>query len=149
MFSTGHLTSGLALGLALGLDPVPLAILVVASVFTDWDYALQLATGRNHRTFLTHCPPVVALVVAAIALAEPLAWWWLVGAMLHFSLDLLDYGLRLVPWSARVTGLRWLDVAPDASFGTYLRAYARDWRFVALEALFLALAASLAVARWA
>lgn len=143
MFSTGHLTSALALGLALGLDGTPLAALVAASVLTDWDYAIQLATGVNHRERLTHSPLVVGAPLAAAALAWPVLWWALAGSALHFALDLLDYGLRLNPFSKRVVGLRLLRAAPEAPFLVYLGAYVRDWRFVALEIVFAGAAAGL------
>lgn len=149
MFSTGHLTSGVALGLALGLEGAPLAALAGASVLADWDYAFQLLTGRNHRTFLTHSPPVVAAALALVAIVFPLAWWILAGAMLHYALDMTDYGVRLNPFSREVVGLRWLDARPDDPFGVYLRAYFRDRRFLAAEAAFAAAAIGLAAWRLA
>lgn len=148
MFSTGHLTSGVALGLALGLEGPALAAFVLASVFTDWDYALSLLTGKNHRYFWSHCPPVVALVLLPLGFAHPLAWYVLGGAMLHFSLDLWDFGLRLDPFSRRIYGAKWLDVAEDADFPTYVRAYFRDRRFLLAEAAFALAAVALLALRW-
>ena len=146
MFTTGHLTSGVAVGLALGLEGPALAAFVLASVFTDWDYALALLTGRNHRYFLSHCPPVVALVLAPLALwVHPLFWAVLGGATLHFALDLWDLGLRLDPFRRRIVGFRLLDVPEDATFGAYLRGYFGDRRFLVAE-IILAVAAGAAVA---
>lgn len=145
MFSTGHLSSGVAVGIAAGLDGWPLAAFVLAAVFTDWDYAIQLVTGVNHRERLLHSPLVVAAALAPLALWQPILWFVLAGSMLHFAGDLYDYGLRLNPFSKRIYGLRWLDVPPDASFGAYIRAYFTDKRFVALEAT-LAVAAVAALA---
>lgn len=146
MFSTGHFFSGVAVGLALGLEGAPLLALVGAAVLTDWDYALQLVTGVNHRRRLTHAPLVVAAVLVPVALVWPLAWWLLAGAMLHFAMDLFDFGLRLNPFSTRIHGLCWLNVDPEARFADYLRAYVRDRRFVALEAFWFA--AALAALAW-
>lgn len=149
MFSTGHLASGLAVGLALGFEGPALAAFVLASVFTDWDYPLALLTGKNHRYFLSHCPPVVAAVLLPLGFWEPLAWYVLGGAMLHFALDLWDFGLRLDPFSRRIHGARWLDVPEDADFPTYVRAYFRDRRFLAAEMVFALAAAGLLAWRWA
>lgn len=146
MFSTAHLTSGLALGLGLGLQGWPLALLVGASVLADWDYPLGRLVGVNHRHLLTHSPPVVGLALALAGLVWSGAWWILAGAALHFALDSLDYGVRWNPWRRDVIGLRWLRIAPDADFPTYLRTYFRDWRFAALEGVFL-VAALAALAR--
>lgn len=149
MFSTGHLTSGVAVGLALGFEGPALAAFVLASFLADWDYSLALLTGKNHRYFLSHCPPVVAAVLLPLGFWNPLAWYVLGGAMLHFALDLWDFGLRLDPFSRRIVGARWLDVPEDADFPTYLRAYVRDRRFLAAEVVFALLAAGLIVARLA
>lgn len=140
MFSTAHLTSGVALGLALGLHGLPLAALVFASVMTDWDFVFQLATGRNHRTFLTHSPPVYLAILGPLGFWNPLAWWLLAGSMLHFSLDIWDYGLRLNPFRARIYGFRLLSGGDDARFLSYLRTYFSDRRFLAAE-IVLAVAA--------
>lgn len=134
MFSTGHLFSGVAVGLALGLDGAELAALVLAAVLTDWDYSIQLLTRVNHRKRLTHSPLVVAAALGALALWQPIFWWVLAGSMLHFAMDLFDYGLRLNPFSNQIYGLYWLDCAPEAPFGEYIRTYFSDMRFVALEA---------------
>ena len=136
VFSTGHLTSGVAVGLALGFEGPALAAFVLASVFTDWDYSLAMLTGKNHRYFWSHCPPVVAAVLLPLGFWDPLAWYVLGGAMLHFSLDLWDFGLRLNPFSRRIYGARLLDVAEDADFRTYVRAYFRDRRFLVAEVAF-------------
>lgn len=149
MFSTGHLFSGVALGLALGLDGWPLAALVLASVLTDWDYSIQLLTGVNHRERIFHSPPFVAALLVPLALWQPIFWYVLAGSMLHFAGDLYDYGLRLNPFSKRIYGLRLLDCAPDASFGVYIRTYFRDPRFLALEGALLAAAVAAAVWRFA
>ena len=148
MFSTGHLTSGLAVGLALGLDGPSLAAFVLASVFTDWDYGLALLTGKNHRYFVTHSPPVVAAVLVPLAFLHPIFWPILGGAMLHLFLDLWDFGLRLNPFQRKVYGARLLDVPEDASFPRYIRTYFRDPRFVAAEAIFALAALALALVRW-
>lgn len=146
MFTTAHLTSGVAVGLALGLDGAPLAAFVGASVLTDWDYGFQLLTGRNHRTFLSHCPPLVAAVLAGVALVWPLAWWVLAGCMLHFALDVWEYGLRLNPFSTKVYGFRLLPGVETMRFTDYLRTYFRDRRFLGAE---IALAvAALTLAGW-
>lgn len=147
LFSSAHLTSGLAVGLALGLHDWPLAAFVLASVLTDWDFSLQLLTGRSHRGFLTHCPPVVAAVLALVALAWPLAWWILAGSMLHFALDVWEYGLRLNPFSRRIYGFRLLRGVENDSFRVYLQRYFGDWRFLGAEILFAVAAAALLIAR--
>ena len=149
MFSTGHLTSGVAVGLALGFEGPALAAFVLASVLTDWDYSLALLTGRNHRYFLSHCPPVVAAVLLPLGFWHPLAWVVLGGAMLHCSLDLWDFGLRLNPFSRRIHGARWLDVPEDADFSTYLRAYFKDKRFLAAEIVLAVAAAAMLALRLA
>lgn len=137
MFTTGHLSSGIAVGFALGLDGAPLVALLVGAVLTDWDYSIQIATGVNHRERLTHAPVVVALVLALAGLVAPILWWVLVGSLLHFAMDLFDYGLRVNPFSKRIHGLKLLDCAPDAPFSTYIRTYFTDRRFLALEAAWL------------
>ena len=144
MFSTGHLASGILVGVAAGLEGAPLYALVAAAVLTDWDYAIQIVTGVNHRERIFHSPPFVAAALLPIALWQPLAWYVMAGAMLHFALDLFDYGLRLNPFSKRIYGLRWLNVAPDAPFRDYIRVYFTDRRFLAAEIL-LALGAVFAV----
>lgn len=145
MFASAHLTSGVALGLALGLDGWRLAAFIGASVLVDWDYVFQLATGRNHRTFLSHSPPVHLAILGPLGLWQPLAWWALGGAMLHFALDVWEYGLRLNPFSRRIYGFRLIAGIEKLSFRAYLRAYFRDRRFVAAEIAF-ALAASALIA---
>lgn len=148
VFSTGHLTSGVAVGLALGLDGAALGAFVGASVLTDWDYVFQIRTGRNHRTLLSHSPPVVAALLAPLGLVHPLFWALLGGAMLHLALDATDSGVRLNPFSRDLVGLRLLDVAPDAPFGVYLRAYFRDRRFLGAEVAFALLAGVALALRW-
>lgn len=147
MFASAHLTSGLALGLALGLDGWPLLVLVGASVLTDWDFSLQLLTGRNHRTFLSHSPPVVAAVLVPIAIWQPLAWWALAGSMLHFALDVWEYGIRLDPFSRRIYGFRLMPGVEDEPFLGYLRRYFTDPRFLAAEVVLALAASGLLVAR--
>ncbi|HET6404540.1 MAG TPA: metal-dependent hydrolase [Candidatus Thermoplasmatota archaeon] len=147
MFSTAHLTSGVALGLALGLEGWPLACVVLASVFTDWDYAFQLLTGRNHREFVTHSPLVYLAVLGPLGLWQPLAWWVLLGSLLHFSLDIWEYGIRLNPFERRIYGFRLLPGVENAPFGEYLRRYFRDPRFFGAEAAFALAAAGLAAWR--
>lgn len=148
MFSTGHLTSGVAVGLAAGMEGPALAAFVAASVLTDWDYSLALLTKRNHRYFLSHCPPVVALLLVPLAVwVHPLFWPILGGMMLHFALDLWDFGLRLNPFRRRVYGARLLDVAEDADFATYLRTYFRDRRFLTAEIALAVLAVGLLLLR--
>lgn len=149
MFSTGHLTSGVAVGVALGLEGPTLAAFVLASVFTDWDYGISVLTGWNHRYFYSHCPPVVAAVLVPLAVwVHPVFWAVLGGAMLHFALDAWDFGLRLDPFRRKVYGLRLLDVSEDADFPTYLRAYFRDRRFLFAEVLFALAALVLVALRW-
>lgn len=148
VFASAHLTSGVAVGLVLGLDGPALAAFVLASVFTDWDFAFQLVTGRNHRTFLTHSPPVVAIVLVPLALWQPLAWWVLAGSMLHFSLDVWEYGLRLNPFSRHIYGFRLLRGVEDEPFAGYLARYFGDKRFLAAEAALALVAVALAAARF-
>lgn len=136
MFSTAHLTSGIAVGLALGLDGPALAAFVGASVLTDWDYAFQLLTGRNHRTFVTHSPPVYLAVLGPLGLWQPILWWVLAGSMLHFALDVWEYGIRLNPFQNRIYGFRLLPGVENAPFGAYLRRYFTDRRFLGAEILF-------------
>ena len=147
MFSTAHLTSGVAVGLALGLDGWPLAAFVLASVFTDWDYAFQLLTGRNHRTFLTHSPPVYVAVLGPLGLLFPLAWWVLAGSMLHFLLDIWEYGIRLNPFQRRIYGFRLLPGVERMAFRDYLRTYFSDKRFLGAEIAFALAAIVLVVLR--
>lgn len=147
MFASAHLTSGVAVGLALGLEGWPLAVFVLASVFTDWDYAFQLLSGRNHRTFLTHSPPVWIAILGPLGLAQPLAWWALAGMMLHFSLDVWEYGIRLNPFSSRIYGFRLLPGVERMRFADYLRTYFGDRRFLGAEVLFAAVAIVLAALR--
>ena len=145
MFTTAHLTSGVAVALAMGLDGWPLFAFVGASVLTDWDYVFQLATGRNHRTFITHSPPVYLAVLGPLGLWQPLAWWILAGSMLHFSLDIWEYGIRLNPLERRIYGFRLMPGIEKLAFRDYLRAYFRDMRFRVAE-IALALPAGALVA---
>lgn len=133
MFTSAHLASGVVLGLVLGLDGWPLAALVLASVFTDWDYSIQLLTGRNHRTLVTHSPPVYAAILGPLGFWQPLAWWVLTGSMLHFSLDVWEYGLRLNPFRNRIYGFRLLPGVENMRFADYLRTYFSDRRFLTAE----------------
>lgn len=145
MFSTAHLTSGIALGVALGLQGDALAAFIAASVLTDLDYAFQLATGRNHRTFVTHSPPLYVAVLLPLGFWWPLAWPILAGALLHFSLDIWEYGLRLNPFKREVFGAKLIPGIESMRFGEYLRVYFRDKRFMGAELAFAA-AAVIAVA---
>lgn len=147
MFSTAHLTSGVAIALALGLDGWPLLAFVGASVLTDWDFVFQLATGRNHRTFVTHSPPLYIAMLGPLGLWDPLAWWVLAGSMLHFSLDIWEYGIRLNPFQKRIYGFRLMPGVETLAFRDYLRAYFRDRRFLAAEIVFASAAAALLVYR--
>jgi hypothetical protein len=147
VFTTAHLTSGLVVALALGLHGQPFALLVAASVLVDWDFSIQILTGRNHRTLLSHSPPVVAAALALLALRWPLAWWLLAGAMLHFALDVWEYGLRLNPFSRRIYGLRLLPGVENETFPRYLRRYFGDWRFLAAEVALAGAAGALALLR--
>lgn len=143
MFSSAHLTSGVALGLLLGMEGDTLAVFVLASVLTDWDYAIQLATGRNHRTFLSHSPPVVVAVLLPLGFVYPLAWPILAGALLHFTLDVWEYGLRLDPFRREIFGARLIPGIETMSFQGYLRAYFTDKRFLFAEIGFAVAACAL------
>lgn len=147
VFSTAHLTSGLALAFALGLEGWPFVALVFASVFTDWDFAFQLLSGRNHRTFVTHSPPVYVAALLPLGFWNPLAWYVLAGSMLHFALDLWEYGLRLNPFRNRVFGARLLPGVENLAFREYLRVYFGDRRFLGAEIVFAVAAAGLAFVR--
>lgn len=147
MFSSAHLTSGIALGLALGLDGAPLTALVGASVLTDWDYVFQLATGRNHRTLITHSPPLHLAILGPIGFWYPLAWWILAGSVLHFTLDVWEYGIRLNPFSSRIYGFRLMPGVENAPFGEYLRRYFSDRRFLGAEIAFAVAALVLILVR--
>lgn len=149
MFSTAHLTSGIALALALGLDGWPLLCVIAASVLTDWDYAIQLLTGRNHRTLITHSPPLYLAILGPLGLLWPPAWWILLGSMLHFALDIWEYGIRLNPFRNRIVGLRLIPGIEKLAFRDYLRTYFRDPRFLAAEIALAATAAGLAAWRLA
>lgn len=144
MFSTAHLTSGIALAFALGLDGWPFAAVVLASVFTDWDYAFQLATGRNHRTLVTHSPVLYLAVLGPLGFWNPLAWWALLGSMLHFLLDIWEYGIRLNPFRNRIYGFRLMPGVETLPFKAYLTRYFTDRRFVASEVAFAVAAVGLA-----
>lgn len=143
MFTSGHLTSGLAFAFALGLEGAPFAALVLASVFVDWDYAFQLLTGRNHRTLVTHSPPLYVALLLPVGFYDPLAWFVLTGALLHFSLDLWEYGLRLNPLRRQVVGFRLIPGIEQMAFRDYLRTYFCDPRFLGAEVLFALLALGL------
>lgn len=157
MFSTAHLASGVAVALALGLEGAPLWAFVLASVLTDWDYVFQVldarrrrreaarldprlrpavATGRNHRTLLTHSPPVYVAILGPLGLWQPIAWWGLAGSLLHFSLDVWEYGLRLNPFQDKIYGFRLLPGVEDMRFAEYLRTYFSDKRFLGAEIAF-------------
>lgn len=140
MFTTAHLTSGVAVGLALQLEGAPLAAFVLASVFTDWDYVFQLASGRNHRTFITHSPPVYLAILGPLGFWQPILWWALAGSMLHFSLDVWEYGLRLNPFQNKIYGFRLLKGVEKLDFRGYLTMYFTDKRFLTAEIVFAALA---------
>lgn len=140
MFATAHFTSGVAVGLALGFQGADLALFIAASVLTDWDYGLQVITGRNHRTFLSHSPPVAVALLLPLGLWFPAAWVVLSAALLHYSLDLWEYGLRLDPFRNEIFGARLLPGIESMRFGDYLRRYFKDARFLAAE-IALALAA--------
>jgi len=148
VFSSAHLTSGVAVGLALGLDGAPLAAFVLASVLTDWDYAFQLLTGRNHRTFVTHSPPVYVAVLGPLGFWQPLAWWALAGSLLHFLLDIWEYGIRLDPFHNRIYGFRLLPGVERMRFKDYLRTYFSDKRFLVAEIVLAVAAIGLAGARF-
>lgn len=147
LFSTAHLTSGVALGLALGLDGAPLAAVVLASVFTDWDFVYQAVTGRTHRLLLSHSPPVYVAVLLPLGFWQPLAWYVLAGSMLHFTLDIWEYGLRLNPFKREIFGARLLPGVENMAFLDYLRTYFRDPRFLAAEIAFAVAAATLLALR--
>lgn len=147
MFATAHLTSGIAVGLALGLHDINLAVFILASVFTDWDYAFQMLSGKNHRTFITHSPFVYVAILLPAGFWWPLAWIALAGAMLHFSLDVWDYGIRLNPFSRRIFGLHLLKGAENEPFAGYMRMYWRDRRFAGAEIAFALLAVLLIATR--
>lgn len=133
MFTSGHLTSGIAVGLALGMREESLLVFVLASVFTDWDYVFQIVTGRNHRTFVTHSPPVYIAVLLPAGFWFPLAWVVLAGSLLHFSLDLWEYGLRLNPFRNEIFGARLIPGIEKLDFRGYVTTYFRDKRFLGAE----------------
>lgn len=145
MFTTAHLTSGIAIGVLLGLRGDALAVFILASVFTDWDYAFQVLTGRNHRTFVTHSPFTYAAVLLPLGFWWPLAWPALAGSLLHFCLDVWEYGIRLNPFKREIFGARLIPGIESMRFGEYLRTYFRDKRFLGAEVLF-AVGAALALA---
>lgn len=147
MFASAHLTSGIAVGLAFGMHDITLAVFVLASVLTDWDYAFQLWSGRNHRTFITHCPFTYVVVLLPFGFAWHLVWVALAGVMLHFSLDVWDYGIRLNPLSRDIFGLHLLKGAETESFRGYMRMYWRDLRFLGGEIAFAAAAIALLIWR--
>jgi hypothetical protein len=147
VFSTGHLTSGIAVGLLLGLRGDALGVFVAASVLTDWDYVFQLLTGRNHRTLVTHSPPVYVVALGAAGFWDHLAWVALAGSLLHFSLDVWEYGLRLNPFRNAIFGARLIPGIERMGFREYVTTYFHDRRFLAAEIAFAALAGVLLVAR--
>lgn len=136
MFTTAHLTSGILVGALLGLRGDALAAFVLASVFTDWDYAFQLLTGRNHRTFVTHSPFTYVAVLLPLGFWWPPAWPLLAGSLLHFTLDVWEYGIRLNPFRNRIFGARLLPGIETTNFRDYMRRYWGDKRFLAAEIAF-------------
>lgn len=147
MFSTGHLTSGLVVGLLLGLHGDALAVFVGASVLTDWDWPVGVLLKRNHRTLVTHSPPVYVVVLGVAGVWQHLLWVALAGSMLHFSLDVWEYGLRLNPFRNVIFGARLIPGIENMAFPDYLRTYFHDRRFLATEIFLALLAAMLLVFR--
>jgi len=90
---------------------------------------------------------VVAAVLVPLAFFWPLAWWLLLGSMLHFSLDVWEYGLRLNPFQRKAYGLKLLRGIENDPFRVYLRRYFSDPRFLGGEIAFAALAAILLLLR--
>jgi hypothetical protein len=138
MFTSAHLTSGVLVGVLLGMRGDALAAFVLASVFTDWDYAFQLLTGRNHRTFVTHSPFTYVALLLPLGFWWPLAWPLLAGSLLHFALDVWEYGIRLNPFRNRIFGARLIPGIETMTFRDYLRTYFRDKRFLGAEVAFAA-----------
>ena len=149
MFTTAHLTSGIAVGVLLGMRGDALAAFVLASVFTDWDYAFQLLTGRNHRTFVTHSPFTYVAVLLPLGFWWPLAWPILAGSLLHFALDVWEYGIRLNPFRREIFGARLIPGIESMRFREYLRTYFRDRRFLGAEVAFAVGAAAALVLAFA
>lgn len=143
MFATAHLTSGVLVGLLLGFEGQALLVFVAASVLTDWDYAFQVLTGRNHRTFVTHSPFTYAAVLLPLGFWWPLAWTVLAAALLHFSLDVWEYGIRLNPFKREIFGMRLIPGIEKLAFHDYFATYFRDRRFLAAEVAFAVGAAAL------
>src|SRR5438094_3635403 len=106
------------------MHDITLATFVLASVLADWDYAFQLVSGRNHRTFVTHGPfPYLVVLLPLGFFATRLAWVALAGVMLHLSLDVWDYGIRMNPFSRRLFGLHLLKGGETTDFRGYMRVY--------------------------
>lgn len=124
------------MGLALQLHGGALAVFVLASVFTDWDYVFQLMTGRNHRTFITHSPPLYIAVLLPLGFWNHLVWVALAGSLLHFSLDIWEYGVRMNPFRNKIFGARLIPGIERMAFRDYLTTYFRDKRFLAAEVAF-------------
>ena len=147
MFSTGHLTSGIAVGLLLGLHGDALGVFVAASVLTDWDWPLGVLLRRNHRELVTHSPPVYIVALGAAGFLQHLLWVALAGSILHFSLDVWEYGLRLNPFKNAIFGARLIPGIERMRFREYVTTYFRDKRFLAAEIAFAALALVLLAVR--
>lgn len=133
------------MGIALQLHGTALTVFVLASVLTDWDYVFQITSGRNHRTFITHSPPVYVALLLPLGFWNHLVWVALAGSLLHFSLDVWEYGVRLDPFRREVFGARLIPGIENMRFREYVATYFRDKRFLSAE-LALALAAVLLVA---
>ena len=69
---------------------------------------------------MTHSPPVYVAVLLPLGFWVPLAWIALAGSLLHFTLDLWEYGLRLNPFRNRIFGARLIPGIERMAFRDYL-----------------------------
>lgn len=88
-------------------------------------------------------------MLGPIGFAWPIAWWILAGSMLHFALDVWEYGIRLNPFRDHIYGFRHIPSVGKMIFRDYLRTYFTDWRFLAAEIASAIVAAALLALRLA
>ncbi len=115
---------------------------ILASVLIDIDYFLNY----SHRELLTHTPAFWLVMLTPFILWRIELVVVLLAIMLHFSMDMVDWGIMVFyPFSKKNYGLKLLPELGSNSPLNFLKGYISNNKMVLLEIAIICAAVLLAV----